>query len=256
MQDWSAQQYLLFEAERSRPAIDLVNRVPPRPRGLIVDLGCGPGNSTRLLVERFPSSEVIGVDTSIDMLTTARTELPGVQFALASAATWRPTAPANLIFANAVMQWVPRHIEVLKELAAALAPDGALAVQMPDNYDEPSHILMREVASRPRYRYKLARVGASREPIGQLQDYFEALSLLCPSVDIWRTTYLHRLSSPGAIVEWVKGTGLRPYLAALTASERDDFLFQYSAEIAHAYPPRANGEALLPFPRLFIVAER
>ena len=254
MNDWSARQYLRFEAERTRPAFDLLNGVPDGARRSIADLGCGPGNSTRLLAERFPTSEIVGLDTSADMLAAARASLPSARFIQASVATWRPGAPVDLIFANAVLQWVPNHLVVMTDLVRRLAPAGCLAAQMPDNLDEPSHVLMRDVAGRPAFREKLANAAAQREEIGSYAAYFDALAPLCETVDIWRTTYVHRLSGPGAIVEWVKATGLRPFLAPLCADEREEFLAQYDAEIARAYPALANGEALLPFPRLFVVA--
>ena len=255
-EDWSARQYLRFEAERTQPAIDLLNRVPQGSRSLIADLGCGSGNSTRLLVERFPASETVGIDTSPDMLAAAREKLPSVRFLQESVQNWGAAAPMDLIFANAVMQWVPHHLNVMADLLGQLAPDGCLAVQMPDNFNEPPHASMREVASRPAFRDKLAKAAARREEIGAFSDYFERLTPLCERVDIWRTTYVHRLAGPGAIVEWVKATGLRPFLEPLSATEQETFLTLYAEEVARAYPPLANGDVLPPFPRLFVIAVR
>jgi trans-aconitate 2-methyltransferase len=256
LEDWSARQYLRFETERTRPAFDLLARVAGRPAERIVDLGCGPGNSTELLVQRYPRAKIIGLDSSDDMLAKARARLPDITFEKADIARWRDAAPFDLIFANAVLQWIPRHISLMASLIARLAAGGSLAVQMPDNLDEPSHALMREVAGRAPFRDKLGGASATRETIGAFADYYAALAPHCAAIDVWRTTYVHALPGPDAIVEWVKATGLRPYLAPLAQEEREAFLAQYREEIAAAYPPLADGRTLLPFPRLFIVAAR
>jgi trans-aconitate 2-methyltransferase len=253
--DWRPDAYARFEAERTRPAADLLARVPPRERRRIVDLGCGPGNSTALLAERRPEAEIVGLDSSPDMLAAARLRLPRVEFRLGDIAEWRDPS-ADLVFANAALQWVPGHIEIMRRLAGELPPGGCLAVQVPDNENEPSHALMREIAAAPRFRDKLAGAAAARSPIGAFADYDDALSPACDAIDIWRTTYVHRLAGPDAIVAWVESTGLRPFLNPLDADERADFLERYRAGIARAYPPRAGGGALLLFPRLFIVATR
>jgi trans-aconitate 2-methyltransferase len=253
--DWRPAAYRRFEAERTRPAADLIARTPPGARRRIVDLGCGPGNSTALLAERHPQAAIVGLDSSPDMLAAARARLPGVDFRQGDIAEWSDPS-ADLVFANAALQWVPDHIGVMRRLAAELPARGGLAVQMPDNADEPSHALMREIAATARFRDKLADAAAAREPIGAFADYDDALSASCDEIDIWRTTYVHRLDGPDAIVAWLESTGLRPFLNPLDADERADFLALYRAGIARAYPARAGGGALLPFPRLFIVASR
>ncbi len=255
MDDWNARAYRRFEAERSRPAAELLARVPIGARRRIVDLGCGPGNSTQLLAERYPESEVMGLDASPDMLAAARARLPRLTFVQGDVAKWRG-GPTDLIFANAVLHWVPDHIAVTARLARQLAPLGCLAVQTPDNEDEPTHVLMREVAAEPRFREKLKLSAGARETIGSFSDYDAALSPFCDEIDIWRTVYVHRLEGPDAIVAWVESAGLRPFLAPLAAEERAAFLARYRAAIAGAYRPRAGGGVLLPFPRLFIVASR
>jgi trans-aconitate 2-methyltransferase len=253
MADWDARQYLQFESERTRPAIDLLARVEGSA-SRAVDLGCGPGNSTELLVARFPAAEIVGVDSSDDMLAKARARLPNLGFEKADIVSWRPGAPPDVIFANAVMQWAPGHVGVMTRLIDDLAPGGRLAVQMPDNFDEPTHALMRETAARQPFAAKLVGAPAQREAIGAFEDYYAALSSGGARLDLWRTTYAHILESPQAIVEWVKGTGLRPFLAPLTAGEEADYLAAYGAAIAKAYPPMADGRVVLRFPRLFIVA--
>lgn len=256
MGDWSATQYLQFEAERTRPASDLLARVAGGAIARIADLGCGPGNSTGLLAERFPGAAIIGLDSSDDMLAKARRRLPQVRFEKADIAAWRADAPFDLIFANAVLQWIPNHIALMVRLIDALTPGGCLAVQTPDNLDEPSHALMRKVAARPRFRDKLAGAAAARDKIGAFGDYYMALAGAGARVDLWRTTYVHALQGPDAIVQWVESTGLRPFLAPLAPDERQAFLAEYREEIGVAYPPLADGRVLLPFPRLFIIAVR
>jgi trans-aconitate 2-methyltransferase len=253
--DWSADTYRRFEAERTHPAVDLLARVPPDARRKIVDLGCGPGNSTALVAERHPEAAIVGLDSSPDMLAAARKRLPRVVFRQGDIVEWSDPS-ADLVFANAALQWVPDHIGVMRRLAAELPARGCLAVQMPDNENEPSHALMREIAATARFRGKLAGAAAARERIGAFADYDDALSASCDEIDIWRTTYVHRLAGPDAIVAWVESTGLRPFLNPLDADERADFLERYRAGVAHAYPPRAGGGVLLPFPRLFVVATR
>jgi trans-aconitate 2-methyltransferase len=181
--------------------------------------------------------------------------LPRLNFTQGDLADWRG-GPADLIFANAVLHWVPDHITVMARLAGELAPLGCLAVQMPDNEDEPTHVLMREIAAEPRFRDKLAGAAGARETIGSFADYDAALSPLCDEIDVWRTVYVHRLAGPEAIVAWVEGAGLRPLVAPLGPAERAAFLARYRAAIADAYPPRAGGGVLLEFPRLFVVASR
>jgi trans-aconitate 2-methyltransferase len=253
MVDWDARQYLQFESERTRPAIDLLARVEGAARRA-VDLGCGPGNSTELLAARFPGAEVVGIDSSDNMLAKARERLPRVVFEKADLRTWRPPQPIDVIFANAVMQWVPGHVKVMARLIEELAPGGRLAVQMPDNHDEPTHVSMREIAALKPFAAKLAATSAQRDAVPAFEDYYVALAGSGAELDLWRTTYAHVLPAPEAIVEWVKGTALRPFLAPLTASEQMDFLSRYGAAIAKAYPRMPDGRVILRFPRLFIVA--
>src|SRR5271168_3689190 len=253
---WSAAQYVKFEQERTRPVRDLVARIPPADVVSAADIGCGPGNSTEVLRERYPHAHIVGVDSSPDMIDAARKRLPGIAFEVADIRQWRPGEPLDVILANAVLQWIPVHETLLPALIARLKPGGALAVQTPDNLDEPSHRLMREIAASGPWAAKLkdaAKARAERHGAGW---YFRLLRAHASRVEVWRTTYFHPLAGAHAVVEWVKGTGLRPFIDPLEAGEREAYLARYEAAIAEAYPAEADGAVLLPFPRLFFVATR
>ncbi|NEW85746.1 MULTISPECIES: trans-aconitate 2-methyltransferase [Rhodopseudomonas] len=254
MADWNAEQYLKFEDERTRPARDLLAQVPTTAPRKVADIGCGPGNSTALLVERWPEAAVIGVDTSADMLRQARERLPHHKFIEANVAHWTAPPGTEVLFANAVFQWVPDHLKQLKRLLSGLDDGGVLAVQMPDNLDEPSHILMREVALQERWRHQLSKAAELRDGLPKPGVYYDALKPLCSRLEIWHTVYNHALDGPEAIVEWVKGTGLRPFIDPLDLPERKAYLAAYTARIAAAYPAQGDGQVLLRFPRIFIVA--
>jgi len=264
--DWSAAQYLKFADERTRPARDLLAQVPPLATGegrvpLVVDLGCGPGNSTELLAERFPEAEIYAFDTSPDMIETARARLPPerfphVRFALDNGATFELERPAALIFANAVLQWLPHHAPLLRRLVSLLAPGGTLAVQMPDNLEEPSHTAIREVAFSGPWAERLRDAVAGRAVLPTTATYYDMLAPITARLDLWHTIYNHPLEDAAAIVEWFKGTALRPFLDALDPSERSEFLETYRQRLEAPYPRRADGKVLLAFPRFFIVARK
>jgi trans-aconitate 2-methyltransferase len=255
--NWSATQYTRFEAERNRPIQDLLAQLADRTAARAADIGCGPGNSTQLLLGRFPDATVVAMDSSADMIAAARKRLPHLSFAIEDIATWRNPGPFDVILANAALQWVPDHAALLPALLAKLAPGGQLAVQTPDNLDEPAHRLMREVAATGPWAEKLTRASQAREGRHGADWYYSALRKVGAEVDIWRTTYHHPLAGgAGAIVEWFKGTGLRPFLEPLEAQERTAFLTRYQAALSQAYPAFPDGTVLLPFPRLFFIATR
>ncbi|WP_263147441.1 trans-aconitate 2-methyltransferase [Pseudomonas sp. RIT-PI-AD] len=251
---WSARQYSLFEQQRTRPVRDLVAAIPTATAHLAVDLGCGPGNSTEVLAERFPDARVTGIDSSEDMLAEARRRLPALTFELADIAAWNPAAAVDVILANASLQWLPDHASLYPRLVGKLKAGGTLAVQTPDNLEEPAHRLARQVAAQGPWA---DRIGAIRHPERHTGDfYFQLLSPCCRAVDVWRTTYLHPLANHAAVVEWFKGSALRPYLDPLEPAQRDAFLAAYLEGIVAAYPALDDGRVLLPFPRLFVVATR
>jgi trans-aconitate 2-methyltransferase len=252
---WSATQYSLFEQQRTRPVRDLVAAIPLASAQIAVDLGCGPGNSTEVLAERFPDATVTGLDSSDDMLRDARQRLPSVAFELADIGAWNPAQTYDVILANASLQWVADHAALYPRLVSRLNSGGVLAVQTPDNLEEPAHRLAREIAASSEWA---SRIGDVRHPDRHpAAYYFKLLRPHCTEVDVWRTTYHHPLAGGhGAVVEWFKGSALRPYLQKLDEAAQQAFLETYLRAISQAYPALDDGTVLLPFPRLFIVATR
>ncbi|HWA71578.1 MAG TPA: trans-aconitate 2-methyltransferase [Polyangiaceae bacterium] len=253
MASWDQAQYLKFGDQRTRAAEELLSRVPVATAKRVVDLGCGPGNSTALLRARWPQARLTGVDSSEDMLARARRDLPDVEWVRADVRDYRADEPVDVLFANAVFQWVPDHEHVLPALLEQLVPGGALALQMPVNFDEPSHRAMRELEGPWSDRLRAIDV---RSALPGPEFYYDLLATRAQGVDIWQTTYQHVMSDAQAIVEWVKGTGLRPYLDELTEAERPQYLRAYTDAMDRAYPNRADSRKLFPFPRLFVVAVR
>ena len=256
-EDWSAAQYLKFEDERTRPSRDLLAQVPLDAPRRVVDLGCGPGNSTELLIERFRGAEVIGVDSSPDMLRQARERLPPYHFIEADLSTWTPEPGTDLLFGNAVFHWVPDHPNVLKRLLQALGPGGVLAVQMPDNANEPAFTALDKVVASGSWAAAIAQTkGRQRKQLLAPEGYYDLFRPLCSRIDVWHIYYNHLIDDHAGVVEWFKGSGLRPLLAPLDADMREAFLSRYTEEISRAYPRRCDGKVMLRFPRLFIVAVR
>jgi trans-aconitate 2-methyltransferase len=256
MVDWNPALYSRYEDERTRPARELLARVPLEQAREVVDLGCGPGNSTELLVARYPAARVVGIDNSESMLASARKRLPGVDFSFGDIASWRPQVAPDLIYANAALQWVTGHEALFPRLFSLLAPGGVLAVQMPDNLDEPTHRLMREVGAEQPWREPIGDATQLRAPRLPVAAYYDMLAQGAASVDAWHTIYQHRMDSAAAIVEWVRATGLKPFVDPLPAPLQASYLAEYERRVDAAYSVRADGRRLLSFPRLFIVAQR
>jgi trans-aconitate 2-methyltransferase len=252
---WDTTQYLQFGGERGRPFFDLVARLGADKPGFVVDMGCGPGNLTVALAERWPSASVVGVDSSLEMIEAARAHnAPGLSFMRDDVRYWKPQAMPDVIVSNAVLQWVPEHRELLTEWAGWLTADGWLGIQVPGNFEQPSHAIMRELAGSPRWSPLLRDVDLIRRSADPA-DYAELLAEAGCEVDAWETTYLHILHGDDPVLEWIKGTGLRPVLAVLDDEQAADFLAEYGERLRAAYPPRPFG-TVLPFRRVFAVAHR
>lgn len=258
---WSAARYVKFEAQRTRPVHDLLAAVPLEAATYVVDAGCGPGNSTEALTARFPTATVLAFDSSPSMCEEARRRLPQARVEQWRVEEWahrrgdvadpRP----DVILSNAVLQWVPDHAALLPKLVERLAPGGVLALQLPDNLGERSHVLMEEIAAEPEWASLLASAAASRTPIESAEWYVRLLRPRCVEVVVWRTTYYHELRDGiSGIVEWMRGTGLRPFLEPLDDQGRARFLEAYHRKLETVYAPLDNGSVLFAMPRLFVVA--
>lgn len=246
--NWDPTQYARYADERGRPFLDLLARVGATAPNCVVDLGCGPGTLTALLAHRWPDATVVGIDSSPEMITAAAS-VPGVSFELGSVETWTPDA--DVIISNATLQWVPAHRDLLTQWAASLPAGGWLAFQVPGNFGSPSHRIMREVAERFGVAGALRHEDAVAEPV----EYASVLLDAGLVADVWETTYVHVLQGPDPVLEWVRGTGLRPVLAALPEAELDAFTAEYAARLREAYPPTPHG-TLFPFRRIFAVGRR
>lgn len=260
---WDPAQYLKYADERGRPFVELLGRIGQDDARYVVDLGCGPGNLTTLLTQRWPAATVEGVDSSADMIERARSlAVPGqLDFRVGDIRDWRPDRPVDVLISNATLQWVPGHLELLPRLAGHVAPGGWLAFQVPGNHGEPSHASLRELAGQPRWQRILGPAGygtdqLTRPPVHDPGTYLELLAGLGWSVDAWETTYLHVLAGADPVYEWISGTGARPVLAAFGAgADREAFVAEYKARLRVAYPARPYG-TVLGFRRIFVVARR
>jgi trans-aconitate 2-methyltransferase len=254
MPTWNAGQYLQFADERTQPCRDLVARIALNDPARIADLGCGPGNSTAVLAERWPKADITGLDSSAEMIAAAQKSRPDLHWTTGDIASWQPAHPCDLIFSNAALQWVPDHATVYPHLFRQLAPGGAFAVQVPGNLDAPAHHLMRELAASDDWRSDFP-VPVREWFVHDLPFYYDLLSPVARRMDLWTTEYQHILAGPEAIVEWYKGTGLRPFLDTLENTERKErFLEDYLELITPAYPRQGDGRVIFPFRRLFMVA--
>jgi trans-aconitate 2-methyltransferase len=250
---WDPGQYLRYGDERLRPGFELLARIGDLPPGDLWDLGCGTGAHLRAIAARWPGRRAIGFDSSPEMLAKAAAEGDGIEWREGRVEGWQPETPPALAFSNAVLQWVDGHETLIPRLLRALAPGGVLAIQMPRNFDQPSHVLMREVASTGPWASRLAPL-MRPDPVAPPAVYYDLLAPLARTLDIWETEYQHALEGEAPVLEWVRGTALRPLLEPLQPSERGAFEAAYRARLAEAYPRRADGTTLFPFRRIFIVA--
>lgn len=261
MSMWDPARYLQFADERSRPFFDLAARIGATAPGYVVDLGCGPGQLTASLADRWPEAEVAGIDSSAEMIAAAERAGFGanvstgrLSFAVGDVRDWKPARPVDVIISNAVLQWVPGHQELLPGWAGYLAPGGWLAFQLPGNFDQPSHVALRELARSAQWREKLPDVPLNRQA-GEPGEYLDLLASEGLTVDAWETTYLHVLPGPDPVTQWYSGTGLRPVLSALAPADADEFVRQYSERVRAAYPAASYG-TVLPFRRVFVAGHR
>ncbi len=252
---WNPERYLAFDGHRTRPAVDLLARIALPAPAQVADLGCGPGNSTALLVARWPEADVIGLDSSSEMLAEARASGVRARWAEADIAGWMPDAPVDVVFANAALQWLPDHARLLPRLFDQVAPGGVLAIQMPRNFSAPSHVLLREVAAKAPWARRL-RPRLPEEPVGAPAWYYDLLAPRAASINIWETEYLQILDGEDPVLAWTQSTALRPVQAALEEDELRTFEADYRQRLRAAYPKRPDGRTLFPFRRLFIVACR
>lgn len=254
LNDWSAAQYLKFEDERTLPARDLLSRVSLTSPKRVVDLGCGPANSTAVIQSRYPDAELVGIDSSPDMIRKAKATLPHLDFTVEDLNSYSPQGEVDLFYSNAVFQWLKKEerFEIVKKLMATQPSGGVFALQVPDNLAEPSHVLMRETAISGPWAEKLKSVG--RDTFQTPLEIYDQLKPISSKVNIFHTSYYHALENHSAIIEWVKGTGLRPFLDPLQPDEKESFLKEYLKGLQQAYPACEDGRVLLRYPRLFVVA--
>jgi trans-aconitate 2-methyltransferase len=259
---WDPTQYQKYDDERSRPFVELLARVGVARLGAadpsyVVDLGCGPGSLTRLLAERWTRAQILGVDSSPEMVANAQQHaiLNQLAFVEGDIEAWQPAQPVDVLVANAALHWVPGHLDLFPRFAAALTAGGVFAFQVPDNFTEPSHTLLLDLRTSPRWREQLGE-GADRSAgVERPERYLEALVDAGLEADVWQTEYLHVLQGEDPVLEWVKGTALRPVLSLLEGADRAEFLADYSAALREAYPPRSFG-TVFPFRRTFAVARK
>ncbi len=251
---WDPATYLRFSDERLRPGFDLLARVGDLPPGPLAELGCGTGVHARAIAERWPERAFTAIDSSPEMLKQAAATPSRIRWVEADLTRWTSPEKLALIFSNAVLQWVDDHAALFPRLMTMLAPGGVLAVQMPRNFDAPSHVLMREAAQAGPWAATLKPL-LRHDPVeGPEVSYDRLAPLAREGLEIWETEYLHVLSGEDAVLTWMRGTALRPLLTALHGAERDGFERAVAERLRRAYPRRADGHTLLPFRRIFIVA--
>ncbi|MGD8808879.1 MAG: methyltransferase domain-containing protein [Gammaproteobacteria bacterium] len=251
---WNPQQYLAFADHRLRPVIDLLARIPAETPERVVDLGCGAGNATNILQQKWPDASITGVDSSPEMMARARGEAPEITWVDGDIATWRPETPPDVLFSNAALHWLGEHDTLFPALARCVKPGGWFAVQMPANFGAPSHTVATAVMQDPRWK---PYIDPAVLPPGTHEPayYYDLLRPLAETLDIWQIEYLQVLKGPDPVAAFTKGSLLPPVLESLPEAERGPFEDEYKARLRVAYPPRSDGATLFPFKRLFIVAQ-
>ncbi len=252
---WNPAQYLKFSQPRLQPAIDLLARISGCEPARIYDLGCGAGDATRLLARRWPRASIVGVDNSPAMLAQAALQQPGVRWMQCHLGDWHADQPADLIYSNAALHWLPDHRQLLPALVRSLAPEGVLALQMPRNFGAPSHTLIAETVRSGPWRSKLEDL-LRPTPVAVPEFYYALLAPLAGGIEIWETEYLHVLSGDDPVKEWTKGSWLAQFIERLDVAEAGRFEQDYARRLRSAYPHRADGTTLFPFRRLFIVLSK
>jgi trans-aconitate 2-methyltransferase len=252
---WDPKTYLTFGAERTRPAAELLARIAIEAPARVVDLGCGPGNSTALLAERWPQADIEGVDSSSEMLAEARGADIGAHWTQADISSWEPSLRFDVIYSNATFQWISDHAKLLPRLASHVSDEGIFAFQVPRNFSKPCHTLIHDVAANGPWAAKLKDVRDWWNVLAP-EAYFDILEPPFRHIDVWETRYVQALTGEDAVYRWMTGTGLRPFANALQGDEREAFLAEYRRCVGEAYPMRASGITLYPFQRLFCVARK
>ncbi len=251
MQSWNAVQYGKFTEQRMRPGLDLLGRIPTTDPEVVVDLGCGTGSLTQVLHERWPQARVVGIDASTEMLSSVP-NTPGITWHQAEIERWQPDEPVDVIYSNAALHWVDDHGRLFPRLLGYIKLSGCLAVQMPDNWDQPSHTIPERLLESPVWP-DAARAAFRRHPVAAITDYRRWLGE-ATSLDLWRTTYVQTLTGVDPVLEWVRGSVLGPVASAMNEAERSSFEATLAEQYRVAYPPEEDGATLFPFSRLFIVA--
>jgi len=255
---WDPAKYVQFDDHRNRPFFDLTGRIHADRPARVVDLGCGPGNLTASLAERWPEAQVVGLDSSAEMLARAATlaeVVPGLSFEQADIATWMPTGETDVVVSNAALQWVPGHRDLMRRWLDALRPGAWFALQVPGNFNAPSHSLMRELAASDRWSGKLGGVLRGGETVGEPGDYLNILLDAGYAADAWETSYQQVLQGPDPVLEWVRGTALRPVMGVLGSEDAGRFESEYAAALREAYPSGPHG-TVFPFRRIFAVGRK
>lgn len=256
MSDWNSKQYLKFQKERTQPAIDLVSRIALDSPTSIIDIGCGPGNSSAVLQNSFLNAKILGVDYSVNMLERARKDHPTIDFRQldASADDWKLQEKFDIVFSNACIQWIPEHRKLLTKMMGILNNGGKMAIQVPMNYEEPIHKIIGDISSSEKWHNKFCNPRVFYTLT--VEEYYDILSEISSDFEIWVTTYCHRMNSHNDIIEWYKSTGLKPYLDVLNDEDKNIFISEVYNELKKQYPVQNNGEIIFRFPRLFFIAQK